>query len=222
MPIPEWSFRPKHRVDSGNHINNGQTISNNDSYHANEDSMSDDYNSNGNAAEDDTLSESNEDSNNTIGNGNLSIRHYPATNAHTIPQQPMKIQQYNGNGTDAKSKLRIIKEGSSRNLAAKSMEKQKSSHLQHFLTPRSPATPTNYNSNSSNYNYGSNDRNTPSPPFKFALTTSPPTPHKEKAPSALDPTVEVQKLRTQLQKAMQEINGFKIYKVKEKRKKSEK
>jgi len=203
-------------VDSGNHNNDNNGQNNNDNQE-NEDSTSD-YNNdyeNDNTIEEDTLSEQNEQdysTNTIIGNGNLSIHHYPSTtnNNNTFPHQQhqhVKKQQYNGNGTDAKSKLRIIKEGSNRNLVGKTIiDKQRGSH---YLTPRSPATPTNY---SSGYNTPSSSSSS-SPPFKFALTTSPPTPHKEKGPSALDPTVEVQKLRMQLQKALQEINGFKIYKV---------
>lgn len=51
------------------------------------------------------------------------------------------------------------------------------------------------------------------PPLHFPASRSPPVPHKDKPQPAQDATVEVQKLRMQLQKAQQEINGFKIYRV---------
>ncbi len=55
----------------------------------------------------------------------------------------------------------------------------------------------------------------PPPSLRFTQSTSPPMPRRERTPPQHQDSgfMEVQKLRTQLQKALQELNGYKIYKV---------
>lgn len=133
-------------------------------------------------------------------NGSLNNRQSNYNNLHT-PRDDEKLStssHSSSNGSDPinnSKKLTLLKNNSNRDLK-RAVNNHKPSN---FLTPQSPASPP---------------ATTPSPPsFRFALSSSPPTPHKERVPSANDPAVEVQKLRMQLQKALQEINGFKIYKV---------
>eukprot|EP00026_Physarum_polycephalum_P002578 Phypoly_transcript_02585.p1 GENE.Phypoly_transcript_02585~~Phypoly_transcript_02585.p1 ORF type:complete len:676 (+),score=112.05 Phypoly_transcript_02585:73-2100(+) len=110
----------------------------------------------------------------------------PSTLQHSTSSHSLSGSDFRGDN----KKLALLKNNNK--------DTPRRSKTTNYLTPQSPK---------------STSSTTPSPPsFRFALTASPPTPRKEKAPSANDSTVEVQKLRMQLQKALQEINGFKIYK----------
>ena len=153
------------------------------------------YNTNGSPEDSDQM----DNTTDKRENGNSSSNHHQPNNNLPSPspsQDHPASSRFSSNGSDHggdNTKLTLLKNNN------KNVKRGPNHNIANFLTPQSPlSTPTT----------------TPSPPsFRFALTTSPPTPHKERVPSAHDPAVEVQKLRIQLQKALQEINGFKIYKV---------
>ena len=225
--MPQWSYRPRSsqtrrsRTESTYITNNNTTtftskqqrpLANNQVYddsdlEHNEDrndqyngrNMNSDstnyYNTNGSPEDSDQM----DNTTDKRENDNSSSNHQQLNNNLPSPspsQEHPASSRFSSNGSDHggdNTKLTLLKNNN------KNVKRGPNHKIANFLTPQSPlSTPTT----------------TPSPPsFRFALTTSPPTPHKERVPSAHDPAVEVQKLRIQLQKALQEINGFKIYKV---------